>query len=49
MKRTTVADPTAKRPGDLVGRRFTPLAPDRLWVADFRYVSTWAGWVYVAS
>ncbi len=48
IKRTTVADPAAKRPRDLVGRQFAPLAPDRLWVADFTYVSTWAGWVYVA-
>ena len=48
VKRTTIADATAKRPGDLVGRQFAPLAPDRLWVADFTYVSTWAGWVYVA-
>jgi putative transposase len=48
VKRTTIADPTAERPADLVGRQFTPLAPDRLWVADFTYVSTWAGWVYVA-
>ena len=23
-------------------------APDRLWLADFTYVSTWAGFVYVA-
>jgi putative transposase len=48
VKRTTIADPAAQRPGDLVGRRFAPLAPDCLWVADFTYVSTWAGWVYVA-
>lgn len=48
VKRTTIADPAAARPSDLVGRRFAPLAPDRLWVADFTYVSTWAGWVYVA-
>jgi len=48
VKRTTIADPAAKRPADLVGRRFAPAAPDRLWVADFTYVSTWAGWVYVA-
>ena len=27
---------------------FAPSAPNRLWVADFTYVSTWAGWVYVA-
>ena len=31
-----------------MARQFCPLAPDRLWVADFTYVSTWSGWVYVA-
>ena len=31
-----------------VGRNFAPLAPNRLWVADFTHVSTLAGWVYVA-
>ena len=45
---TTVADPAAARPADLVKRRFSPPAPDRLWVADFTYVPTWAGMVYVA-
>ena len=35
--RTTVADPAAARPADLVRRRFSPPAPDRLWVADFTY------------
>ena len=29
-------------------RDFCPLAPNKLWVADFTYVSTLAGWVYVA-
>ena len=48
LKRTTIADPRAQRPRDLVGRCFAPLAPDRLWVADITYVSTWSGWVYVA-
>lgn len=48
VKRTTVADPAAPRPADLVARRFGALAPDRLWVADMTYVSTWSGWVYVA-
>jgi putative transposase len=47
-KRTTIADPAAARAGDLVGRKFAPSAPNRLWVADFTYVSTMAGWVYVA-
>jgi putative transposase len=46
--RTTVADRAAARPADLVGRRFSPPAPDRLWVADFSYVPTWSGMVYVA-
>ena len=45
VKRTTIADPAARRPGDLVGRKFAPLAPDRLWVADFTHVSTCSGWV----
>jgi putative transposase len=46
--RTTIPDEAAARPKDLVDRRFTPPAPDRLWVADFTYVATWAGTVYVA-
>jgi putative transposase len=47
-KKTTIADPTAARPADLVGRRFAPPAPNRLWVADLTYVSTWSGFAYVA-
>ena len=47
-KRTTIADPTAPRPADLVQRRFAPPAPNRLWVADLTYVSTWSGFAYVA-
>jgi putative transposase len=38
----------AGRPADLVQRRFRPAAPNRLWVADFTYVSTWSGMIYVA-
>ena len=33
-RRTTIADPTAPRPADLVQRQFAPPAPNRLWVAD---------------
>jgi len=47
-KRTTIADPAAPRPADLVQRRFAPPAPNRLWVADLTYVSTWSGFAYVA-
>ena len=35
-------------PTDLVERDFTATAPNRLWVADFTYVATWSGVVYVA-
>jgi len=48
VKRTTIADPDAQRARDLVGRNFASTAPDRLWVMDITYVSTWSGWVYVA-
>jgi putative transposase len=47
-RRTTIADPAAARPADLVQRRFGPPAPNRLWVADLTYVSTWSGFAYVA-
>lgn len=47
VKRTTIADPAAERARDLVNRNFAAAAPDRLWVADMTYVSTWSGWVYV--
>jgi putative transposase len=47
-RRTTVADPAAARPADLVQRRFSPARPDAVWVADFTYVATWSGTVYVA-
>jgi hypothetical protein len=46
--RTTVSDPDAERATDLVKRQFAAGAPNRLWVADFTHVSTWAGTVYVA-
>ena len=46
--KTTIADPAAVRPLDLVQRRFNPAGPNALWVADFTYVASWAGVVYVA-
>jgi putative transposase len=46
--RTTVPDTAAARPADLVERNFNPPAPNRTWVADFTYVPTWSGMVYVA-
>jgi putative transposase len=36
------------RPLDLVDRQFWASRPNQLWVADFTYVPTWSGMVYVA-
>jgi len=47
-RRTTVPDERADRPIDMVERDFTAAAPNELWVADFTYVATWSGVVYVA-
>ena len=47
-RRTTIPDGQAQRAPDLVDRDFTASAPNRLWVADFTYVSTWSGVCYVA-
>jgi putative transposase len=46
--RTTTSDPKADRAPDLVDRQFTAARPNQLWVADFTYVPTWSGMVYVA-
>ena len=46
--RTTVPDKTAPCPLDHVNRVFHAPAPNRLWLSDFTYVSTWSGFVYVA-
>jgi transposase InsO family protein len=47
-KITTQADAATARPTDLVDRHFTATRPNQLWVADFTYVATWRGFVYVA-
>jgi putative transposase len=47
-KRTTIASDAAEKPPDRVQRRFVATRPDELWIADFTYVATWAGFVYVA-
>tara|TARA_R100000365_G_scaffold3543_1_gene12052 strand:- start:1303 stop:2145 length:843 start_codon:yes stop_codon:yes gene_type:complete len=46
--RTTIPNRNAERAPDLLERDFTAAAPNRRWVADFTYVRTWAGFVYVA-
>jgi transposase InsO family protein len=45
---TTQSEPADARPTDLVDRQFVATRPNQLWVADFTYVATWRGFVYVA-
>ncbi|MDO0930036.1 IS3 family transposase [Streptomyces sp. TG1A-8] len=46
--RTTVRDDGHDRAADLLQRDFTASRPNEIWVADFTYVATWSGIVYVA-
>jgi putative transposase len=45
---TTNPDAAQPCPDDRVNREFFALMPNRLWVSDFTYVSSWQGMVYVA-
>lgn len=46
--KTTIPDKKLPCPLDRVNRQFNAPAPNMLWVSDFTYVATWAGFVYVA-
>ena len=48
---TTVADPSAAARPDLIGRDFTvdPARVDTRWCGDITYISTWEGWLYLAT
>lgn len=46
--RTTIPQPLAQRPDDLVQRNFTATRQNQLWVSDLTFVSTWRDFVYVA-
>ncbi len=46
--RTTVSNKAMPCPADRVNRQFRASRPNLLWVADFTYVATWQGFVYVA-
>src|SRR4029434_7920194 len=45
---TTESQSHVDRPADLVDRQFSATRPNQLWLADFTYVATWRGFVYVA-
>ena len=46
--RTTAPDKLTSSPTDRVNRQFRTPRPNLLWLADFTYVATWQGFVYVA-
>ena len=46
--RTTISNAATPCPLDRVNRQFRAPRPNALWVSDFTYVATWAGFVYVA-
>ena len=47
--RTTIAVQGVQVADDLVKRQFRPDQPDVLWIADFSYLRTWEGWLYLAA
>jgi len=47
-KRTTIPASLIEKPLDRVQRQFVASRPNELWIADFTYVATWSGFVYVA-
>ena len=48
-KRTTVTDPAAPRPADLVARNFTADAPGEKLVGDITYIKTGEGWLFLST
>lgn len=48
---TTVPDPAAATPADLIKRDFTCAATDinTRWCGDITYIHTWEGWLYLAT
>lgn len=48
FKMTTKANPKAKVAPNLLEQNFTATSPNQRWVADFTYVATGEGWLYVA-
>ena len=42
--RTTVRSADGVRAEDLLNRQFSAAEPNRVWVTDFTYCRTWAGW-----
>jgi putative transposase len=48
-RRTTIRVPGVRVADDLVERRFSPPAPNLLWLADITYLRSWEGWLHLAA
>ena len=50
-KHRTTTDSTHREPvaANVLNRQFTVTAPDQVWVSDITYISTWEGWLYLAT
>ena len=48
-KRTTLPDRFDPALADLLGRDWSPPAPDVAWVGDVTYIKTWSGWAFLAT
>jgi putative transposase len=46
---TTIRVPGVRVADDLLDRKFAAGAPNRVWVADIRYLRTWQGWLYLVA
>jgi transposase InsO family protein len=48
---TTIPDPAATAPTDLIKREFSCAATDinTRWCGDITYIDTWEGWLYLAT
>ena len=50
-KHRMTTDSTHQEPvaPNLLNRQFAVSAPDQVWVSDITYISTWEGWLYLAT